>query len=143
MLLVRGLDLPNKTGFVSYLLNMGVIHKIVEGRVEVYSEGLVPQKSYIPVTDEALSNTRSALADGKRVAVCDEFVSVWEMEEYFKLALEYGIVPTVIIAELHNDETTYNNLDWVTMRKKQKFEEDATPLIDKYELLLKEKQNDK
>jgi hypothetical protein len=77
------------------------------------------------------AKTREALAAGCDVVVTNTFTTVKELEPYFEIAQEFGIVPNVFVAQ--NDFGSVHNVPAETLSKmRARFAWDISSLYEKY-----------
>lgn len=78
-----------------------------------------------------LARTRELMSTGFSPVVSNTFTTMKEMRPYFELAREFGITPTVMVAQ--NDWGNVHNVPALTLgRMKARFEYDITDLFNEY-----------
>lgn len=78
-------------------------------------------------------NTKASLddSDDAVVIVSNTFTTLWEMEPYFKIAKDHGIVPIVYLAQ-NRFQNVHGVPEEVLKKMRDRFEYNIEPLFEKY-----------
>lgn len=130
--LVRGLPGAGKSTLARQLSNVdSSIHieadmYFMNGNVYTYNQAMIGNAHYW-----CQDRTTNALLQGRSVVVSNTFTTLKEMRPYFEIALEYGIIPTIFLAQ--NDFGNVHDVPEESLQKmRNRFCFDVSPLIKEF-----------
>jgi predicted kinase len=130
LILIRGLPGSGKSTLAKTLMTDNTVH--VEADMYFIDDASGKYVFHPELIRQAhgwcQNTTGAALAEGKDVIVSNTFTTIKELRPYFDMAKNFGIVPTVILAQ-NQFQNEHNVPEETLKRMRDRFQYDLTQLF--------------